>query len=293
MTCYRPIDGFRKAGGGFTLRREHSLGQLPMQIKCGQCMGCRVDRSREWALRCVHEAQLHEHNAFLTLTYSPEHLPADCGLNIRHLQLFMKRLRKHYGKVRFLACGEYGSKNLRPHYHVLGFGLRVEDQVPLRDTSHGVLYTSDTISRLWGLGLCSVGGVTYKSAAYVARYSMKKVTGRDQANHYQRLDAATGELVSVRPEFLVMSRRPGIGSGWFDRYAADAFPSDFLVHDGRKVGVPGFYTRKLKEAEADAIKAKRKRRALRHSANQTPERLAVREEVHASRLNMLKREMEE
>ena len=67
---------------------------MPIQVPCGQCAGRRLDQSKQWALRCVHEAQVHDENCFITLTYNNENLPKDGSLNKRDFQLFMKRLIK-------------------------------------------------------------------------------------------------------------------------------------------------------------------------------------------------------
>lgn len=190
-----------------------------------------------------------------------------------------------------MVCGEYGETNARPHYHALIFGWRPDDAIPYRNTSHGVLYTSDSLSSVWGLGFVSFGDVQFSSAAYVARYSMKKVTGKEAASYYYRPHPVTGEFHQVRPEFMLMSRRPGIGADWFTRYRDDAFPSDFLVHEGRKVGVPRFYKSKLTEEEQEQVTAKRRKDARKRAHDNTPERLAVREQVQLARLALLKRDL--
>ncbi len=110
MTCYSPIAGYRSrtagtAGGyGIVFKKEQSNGQK-IEVACGQCIGCRLDKSKEWAIRCVHEAQMHEANCFITLTYNAENLPSDGSLVKEHFQKFMKRLRKTTPqKIRYFHC---------------------------------------------------------------------------------------------------------------------------------------------------------------------------------------------
>lgn len=96
MTCFHPIQAYRD-GDGPVLFHDTGKGR-PIKIPCGQCIGCRLERSRQWAMRCVHEASLHLDNCFITLTYNDQHIPSDAGLRLRDYQLFMKRLRKAYPK---------------------------------------------------------------------------------------------------------------------------------------------------------------------------------------------------
>lgn len=197
----------------------------------------------------------------------------------------MRRLRRDLfpKRVRFLGCGEYGAKDWRPHYHVLLFGHAfLDDRVPHRATDFGSTYTSETLARLWGLGLCEIGSLSSASAAYVARYSMKKIRGDLAELHYFRPDPATGELRHLRPEFLAMSKQPGIGYEWFKKYAPD-LREDFAVvlsnNTAKKHSVPKYYDKLFDARELEQRKLERKRKARLRRADQTPERLAVREEV--------------
>lgn len=295
MACFYPVHGYRRRGGGFTQAVSEAPGRIPLTVPCGSCVGCRVARSRDWATRLHHEAQLHLDTSFLTLTFSDENLPEDYSVSVRDIQLFMKRVRKRIGiSVRFFACGEYGGKAARPHYHVLLFGYGFPDRRPWRQTSAGyVTYRSDELDALWRFGHAEIGTVTRESAGYVARYCLKKVNGDLADRHYQRVHPVTGELVRVRPEFVVMSNKPGMGSGWYDKYSVDAFPSDFVTIDGKKVPVPRYYKKKLDEEQSEAITRKRKEEAKKRASDNTPERLAVREEVLILRLDNLKRQMED
>lgn len=299
MTCYSPLSGFRAAAiNDDTRKRGIVFNPLkaanstnPITFPCGKCWGCRLDRSEAWAIRCVHEAQMHEHNSFITLTFDKDHLPEDYSVNVRTWQLFMKRLRQEVDvPLRFFACGEYGSENLRPHYHALinGFDF-ADDRKHLYDGEYGPIYTSERLAKVWPYGSHEIGNVTFKSARYVAGYIYKKITGDPAASHYTRTHPDSGAVVTVEPEFCVQSRRPGIGSTWFDKYHKDCFPSDFLVIEGRQVPVPRFYLHKLDELEQQRILRKRKRKSLPHKWNKTPDRLAVREFIKRSRTNSFAR----
>lgn len=267
----------------------------PITLPCNGCIGCRLDRAESWAVRCHHEAQMHEFNSFVTLTYANEHLPESYSVSVREFQLFMKRLRKaiYPTKIRFFSCGEYGDLTLRPHYHAIIFGYGFPDRVFDRKNKHGqAFFTSETLSKAWPYGLSDLSDVTYQSARYVAGYVMKKIRGDKAASHYSRTHPVTGLTVQVEPEFSLQSTSPGIGSTWFDKFKTDAFPSDFLVVDGRHTSVPRYYFLKLREDEQEALKRKRKLKAAAPSkkANRTTERLRVREQVQAARIKSLKRD---
>lgn len=301
MPCYKPFKAQKSLSRGengkygITFNSTKALIEGSwFLIPCGQCIGCKIDRSRDWAMRCSHEAQMHSENMFITLTYSDEHLPPDYGIHVRVWQLFMKRLRKAIGKqVRFFACGEYGDKSLRPHYHALIFGYIFTDLVTFSIKRGNKIYTSKSLDKIWPYGLATIGDVNYRTAAYVSRYVMKKMSGDDEVatDFYTRIHPVTFQTHVVRKEFCVQSRRPGIGTTWFHKYKTDVFPSDFLIIDGKKHSVPKFYTKLLQEDQQMQIKRARKIEARKYSENNTKERLAVREEVKSAQLTRLKREI--
>lgn len=267
---------------------------MPVEVPCGQCVGCRLERSRQWAIRCYHEAQLHEENAFITLTYDDDHLPEGSTLVKKHYQDFMKRLRFRYRDrtIRYFQCGEYGETTHRPHYHACLFGFDFTDK-RLFSTRGGVrLYTSDELNLIWGMGHCTVGEVTFQSAAYVARYIMKKVTGDEAEKHYEILDPDTGEIYSREPEYTTMSRRPGIGKGWLEKYHDEVYPSDFIVVNGVRMQPPKYYDAQQPEESLEWLKHARVKRAASRAHDNTPERLRTREKVKKAQLGHLKRTVE-
>lgn len=303
MPCYFPLDGFRAKAPGpsgkraITFNPSEGYVDRPISVPCGQCIGCRLEKSRQWALRCMHEAQMHEDNCFLTLTYDDKNLPAHNSLELRDFQLFMKRLRKQYGSgIRFFHCGEYGEKNGRPHYHAIIFNFDFPDKVLFSVRNGNRLYTSVALSALWPLGHSSIGAVTFESAAYVARYCLKKIVGKDSDRYYERVDPTTGEVVLIAKEYATMSRRPGIGHGWYERFKSEVYPSDFVIRDGVKMKPPKAYDRYF-EAEDERgynrVRGRRVRSAAKHADNNTKDRLKVRETVQRKRAERLIRSLDE
>lgn len=298
MACYRPLTAYQNASGAVFFSERQQGGDLvrELSLPCGRCIGCRLERSRQWAMRCVHEAQLHERNCFVTLTYNDSNLPDGGTLVYRHWALFMKRLRKRLGPCRFYMCGEYGEKHNRPHYHGLLFGVSFPDAVYYKTTRSGYkLYRSAVLSSLWPLGFSNFGSLTFDSAAYTARYVMKKVTGPSAVEHYRYVDPDTGEVFQRRAEFNKMSLRPGVGAGWLQKYQGDVYPRGYVVMRGQKMQPPKYYDRKfadLEPGEFERIQLQREAEGLARRADSTHERLKVRERVAAARLSLFKREVE-
>lgn len=294
MTCYHPIHGYHISGLGFRTGYPYAAERKgtifsPLTVPCGQCSGCRQMRSIHWATRCVHEAQLHAHNCFITLTFNDAHLPSD-GLDHSIFQLFMKRLRKRFGSgIRFYMCGEYGDNYGRPHFHACIFGFDFSDK-KLWSVRDGIpLYISSDLDKLWSdpvsglsMGFSTIGDVTFESAGYIARYIMKKITGEPAEDHYR----------GRKPEYNRMSLKPGIGARWYDKYHADVFPHDRVILKGKKLSVPRYYTGLLEKADPymfDEIKHKRFLSAMNSLDDNTPDRLLVKEACHEAKLKSLVR----
>lgn len=295
MPCYHPLKGFRAVGGGVSFSPRGGYVDLPLSVPCGQCIGCRLERSRQWAMRCMHEASLYDANSFVTLTYDDVHL-AGPSLNYRDFQLFMKRLRKEIGSARFYMCGEYGEKHWRPHFHACLFGVGFSDRVVFRRLPSGFdVYTSSVLERLWPFGFSSIGDVTFESAAYVARYVVKKVTGPSATEHYCRVDAATGEVVDLVPEFTHMSLKPGIGFEWFRRFRSDVFERDYVVVNGVKCKPPIYYDRCLSVLDPDSsdfMDLVRYKKSFSFASDSSVDRLRARESCTRARLSFSKRSLE-
>lgn len=197
------------------LRFKAPLDDITLEtecIPCGKCEGCKIDKANDWATRAYLESQNHTENAFITLTYSNEYLPEKRTLVKADLQKFWKKLRKHITpqKISYLACGEYGPKTLRPHYHAAVFGYWPKDFQPYKKNEVGdMLYTSKELEKIWGKGFVIVGNLTYESAAYIARYVYKKAYGGEQ------IPIKAGKT----PEYTTCSKRPAIAkSFYFETY---------------------------------------------------------------------------
>lgn len=258
MSCFKPLTGwyskYKNPSGKRSIvfnSREALDPYHSLSIPCGQCIGCRLEKSRQWAIRCSLESQLYQNSYFLTLTYDDEHLPKSGSLVPDDLQKFLKRLRRYveyHGsdkKIRFFACGEYGDNFLRPHYHAIIFNLDISDLKSFSTSFSGdIYYTSETINQIWKNGYVIIGEVTFESCAYVARYVTKKMTG-SQADFYYE---------GRQPEFVRMSRRPGIGSAWLDQYKSDVYPHDYIViRDGIKVKPPKYFDKLFESIAPDEM----------------------------------------
>lgn len=267
MACYSPW-----VPAGSSSRRP---------VRCGQCRGCRLEYSRQWAVRIMHEASMHEQNVFVTLTYKED----PHSLRYGDYQMFMRRLRKARGYARFFCCGEYGEENGRPHFHAVLFGVGFHDGQYIGKSESGCkLYRSESLSELWKLGHASYGTVTFESAAYCARYVFKKITGDGAVAHY-------GDKV---PEFARMSLRPGIGARWLNKFWTDVFPGGKVVSRDFVSNAPRYYRKKFAERfpeEARRISLAQQEVMLEKIEDNLPQRLEAKLAVTNARLSMLKRKL--
>lgn len=222
------------------------------EVPCGRCADCRIVISRSWAMRLMHEGQMHEYSSFVTLTFDNDSCPR--SLSVRDVQLFHKRLRKLVPRYRHFTCGEYGGGYGRPHYHAILFGLRFPDRFLWKLSKRNQpLYRSPTLEKAWTFGFSSIGDVTPAAAQYVAQYTTKKLGGDRRAEYEGR-----------KPEFAVSSRRPyGIGGSWIDQFASSVFPRDFVVvAGGKRAKVPRYYFERQPEAVQALVKQERQEAAL-------------------------------
>lgn len=240
---------------------------MPVTLPCGRCIGCKLEKSKQWAIRCMHEASLYEKNCYITLTFDNKHLDPDKSLRKRHFQLFMKKLRKRYGYgIRYYHSGEYGEDGNRPHHHAILFNFDLPDKILYHDAGENSLYTSAILEEIWGNGMCTVGAVTFDSAAYVARYVAKKITGDAATFHYTDFNLDTGEILHERePEFSTMSKQDGgIGAKWMEKYHSDVYNYDCVIRNGIKLRPPKYYDKlyeKIKKSDMDVIKLRRRVKA--------------------------------
>lgn len=290
MACFNPLQGWRSRTANpsgkrsLVFNRNQGFEDQPVNVPCGQCIGCRLEKSRQWAIRCVHEAKLHEKNCFITLTYNNENLPPGGSLDKQAFPKFMKRLRKKYGsKIRYFHCGEYGESLGRPHYHACLFNHDFPDRAIWRNTPDGPLYTSQALSTLWPFGFSTIGEVTFASAAYTARYILKKVTGETKEDHY---DGRVSEYTTCSKS---------IGYDYYNRFKTDIFPHDKCIIQGKQVNVPKYYRNKYEiENPEQSLKLKglRIKSFKLHEKDNTIRRLRDRETVKLAQISNLNRGLE-
>lgn len=197
-----------------------SWARVALDVPCGKCTLCLSMKSAQWAVRAYHESQLHEQNCFITLTYSDEHYPMDGKISKEHLNEFWRELRRLFPprSIRYLACGEYGEQSHRAHYHALIFGADFRDgHVPTRQGG----YTNPVVEKIWGRGLVDITSLSVATCCYVAGYATKKIGNPDT--------------------FVVMSRMPGLGRGWIDKYRKEVNTHGAVVIDGRTFPIPKRY----------------------------------------------------
>lgn len=327
MSCYHPLPAYKskflnpETGKNvirFNLADPDPSKWEPVMLPCGQCIGCRIDYSRQWANRCMLELQSHDSAFFCTFTYDDDHVPRsfypdpDTGeaipsltLSKRDFQLLMKRIRKRFpdDRIRFFACGEYGSQTFRPHYHAILFGLHLDDlriykTVRLGDQLY-TYYNSEKLQSCWldsdgkPIGFVVVGEVTWESCAYTARYIMKKLKGKE-ADFYEKHN--------ILPEFTLMSRRPGIARDYYEQNS-NIFDSDFInistPKGGRKFRPPRYFEKlfeidePVRSKELRAIKKnlalEAQKSKLKKTSLELNELWAVEEQNFTDRIKPLRR----
>lgn len=253
MRCTSPRTvGFLADGKTITWsQKHHSKEYASFQLPCGKCLECRLEYARSWAVRCVHEAQMHENNCFITLTYDSDHLK-NTKLQYIDFQLFIKRLRKkiYDGKdpiirdktrISVFATGEYGEINKRPHWHACIFNWSPPDAKKKYISDRGdQVYSSEILDTTWGNGITEFGAVTFESAGYCARYAAKKlVHGKDDDHEYHPISKK--------------SSKNAIGKSWLEKYWPDVFNSGLVrFSNGTSSAIPRYYEKWLKTNHPDA-----------------------------------------
>jgi len=301
MPCFHPVIGYRSKWGTLQASELGAVSPVPVVRACDGCVGCRVQKTSEWAARAVLELRSFADSCFITLTYSPEHLPYASSLSPYDLETFWKRLRtNHYRSlcaaaklagapkpavpvIRYLACGEYGPKRQRPHYHAVVFGYRPSDGVEFKRTSFGPLFTSAELSKAWeDKGFVTFGDVAYESAAYVASYVQKKLSGKLAERVYGTL----------QPPFARMSRRPGLGLEAVYSLGTEFWDDKMDVGGGRVAPVPRYFMNALKVSNPLLWGSIKERRKVADSVHKSPARLRVREQVFLAKLKQSHKELD-
>lgn len=280
----------------------------PVILACGQCLECRCQYAQQWANRIMLEAQYHDESYMLTLTYDDAHVPRTwpyedlVGLPVEYcnaatgqveyrprkwyrgdevytlepkdLQDFVKRLRRYQeyhcsNTIRYYGVGEYGTDKHRPHYHIIVFGLHLDDVVEVGANKHGtVLHDSATIRKIWGKGITEVSPLNWEDAAYVARYTTKKL-GKAETDFYHEN--------CLIPEFTRMSLKPAIGAQYYQEHKDEIYKYDEIhistVKGGRTVKPPRYYDKLYDDvypAEMAEVRGNRKdiaKRAIQARVN--------------------------
>lgn len=245
MRCIRPIKAGFSALGDIVYSKQSASKELcGFEFECRKCLPCRLNIAREKAIRALHESKMHEENIFLTLTYNEESLESP-RLQYEHWQGFIKDLRSKVGyspdkRISTMVTGEYGDKNKRPHWHALIFNFSPHDQAPKYRTDLGdQVYTSDSLSQLWGRGNIEYGSVTIESAGYVARYAAKKLAhGLDQDHDYHPIHKT--------------SSKNAIGKAWIEKYHQHTFENGHVIlPNGTKSRIPRYYIDWCKKNKPD------------------------------------------
>jgi len=244
MRCLYPRTvGFQADGKTIAWTNKKYSPEYPsFQLPCSRCIECRLEYSRQWAVRCVHEAKMHEDNSFITLTYDDNHLKSD-RLIYSDFQLFMKKLRKTQNEpIGMFVTGEYGERKKRPHWHAIIFNWRPRDCEYKYTSDRGdTVFTSATLTNLWGNGNAELGSVTFESAGYCARYAAKKLVHGEDVEKYQPISKK--------------SSKNAIGKKFLEKYWTDIFNYGYVILDnGTKSSIPRYYEKWLKENQYEAWK---------------------------------------
>lgn len=242
MPCYHPMKAYRSRQGRnesgawpITFKISEGYADMELDIPCGQCVGCRLEYARNWAIRGCHELKDHKYACYMTLTYDDENLPGAGNLDPYNMVNFIKRLR-HFAdpmKIRYLQCGEYGDLDKRPHHHMILYGYEFPDCKFFKMHKGNKLYVSKIANKLWGNGFVTIGAVTFDSICYVARYVLKKAKKEDDPDRV--------------PEYITMSRNPGLGMNHLDKYMEEIYETDSVVVAGKEFKPPKVYDLRLKD----------------------------------------------
>ena len=247
--CTRELTAFQNPSGGRPIFGWEGVKQGLREIKlpCGKCPECCKDYYTAWATRGSRELSNWESSVFITLTYDDQNIPPDKSLKKRHIQNFIKRVKKYFGStkenpIRQTYCGEYGTNTLRPHYHCVLYNVDFNDKKKHYKSTQGhQVYLSQTLTSLWGKGNAEFGYATPASIAYLYKYILKKKTRREKEKPLNiELDGVTYD---VEHEFIESSRNPGIGA-WLR--GNDSLKKGYLTVNGTKTKIPKYYLEDLK-----------------------------------------------
>ena len=335
MACTKPLKawkyGVHESGKTKLVFRDPKDSHAEIQmVPCGKCISCKLDYAREWATRITHEAETSKISCFLTLTIAPDQMVTKgftrqekrkdgsylavyyppYSVYKRTIQLFIKNLRdaivvrsgkkRHYQRLKYFACGEYGEgkgkRRVNPHYHIIIMGFDFPDKVFWKYSHSGeAIYRSELLEKIWPYGYSSIGEVTFQSAGYVARYTLKKSKDKQHYEFVDGYDEETGEIFihGLHPEFITMSK--GIGKDWWMKYRTDTDKDYLNVDFDKKCKVPRYYDKLREEADPksmEEIKERRKIQAQEQLDKETYQRKYAKRAVKQAQFNMLRRGLE-
>lgn len=248
--CTRPIQAFVDPDGGPYIFGYEGVrrGLTPAEVPCGHCPECQKSYYTNWATRGSRELLRWPCSLFITLTYDDDHLPQNRSLDKAELQKFIKRVKRHFNStaqnpIRQIYCGEYGTKNGRPHYHTILFNTDFDDKIPYRTTDQGhQVFTSKTLTHLWSNGFVEFGFATTATVSYLFKYILKKKSRKEkQLPHSTTIDGITYD---VDHEFIEASRNPGIGAHMRD---SDSIKKGYLSVNGVRKTLPKYYLEHLRK----------------------------------------------
>lgn len=285
MPCAAPLRAYKAANGRLVFWKKtdwqyHVEPYTGLQVPCGTCILCREEQARQAAVRITHEAQTAGTACFITATYDDNNIPQYDSLKYEDLTKFLKRLRKHLGKLRYYAVGEYGDRSMRPHYHMCLFGHDfTQGRIIVKEKPH-LLWEQPWLTRCWGLGRVTVGALTFQTARYTASYVTKKLRSKQR---YVRIDDTTGELIAVEQPRAFMS--DNLGKAWWEQFGHQLEDHDYVVINGQKQKPPRAYDRwqgEVNETAREKIKALRQQKAKATTKDQNRAR-ARNAHAHAER----------
>lgn len=263
--CTRELTAYQNPSGGRPIFGWEGVksGLQEIKLPCGKCPECCKDYYTMWATRGSRELVRWESTLFVTMTYSSEELVAMNGdkcdevaasLYKPHVQDFLKRLKKRMGStkenpIRQIYCGEYGTRTGRPHYHAILFNVDFGDKKKFRTTDRGdQVFTSETLTALWGHGHVEFGFAQPGSIAYLFKYVLKKKSRKEKKTPL--IVERDGVTVEVAHEFIEASRNPGIGAHMRE---SNSIKKGFLYVDGVKRKLPKYYMEHLRKNDPETF----------------------------------------
>lgn len=262
------------------------------EFDCGACPECLSKRANHIVLRDLYESKEHSDNCMVTLTYDsflrdvngnivydkygrPLENPVDPDRKVckRHIQLFIKRLRKWWStvsdtKIKYRVCAEYGSKTHRAHYHAILFGVRFNDLHYYKKSKRGnIIYMSERLSSLWSYGICTVDSISIRSS--IARYCSKYVSKQRSSETFMLCSQGIGLNGLLRDfngiNYMIDGREYTVPRSIWEHYIVNKYQKKYLYLKNAPLLSPKYVNRdkSLSDFEEDfAFYRSQKQRAF-------------------------------